>query len=367
MSSLYIHMPFCGNKCFYCSFIIAVGQQQRVPAYLDCLSREAQQCAGREVETVYVGGGTPTILNNDDLRRLMGIIKENFHFRSDAEVSIEANPETIDYEKAGALFDLGFNRVSLGIQSLNDRYLQKLGRRHDRATAISAYASLRKAGFKNINLDLMYGFPGQKESEIREDVRMIAGLRSEHLSLYSLNVEENSRFFVRGVRLPAISHQAKFYVMVAKELAKAGFRQYEISNFSQNALESRHNICYWIGGNYLGLGLGAHSHFDGRRSWNISRLPEYIRRVQGGLPSEEGREVLTAEQRFLESLVFGLRMNQGVSLEALEKKYSILLDDPRKVIIDECVRQGLLERGAGWIKTSMKGKLVLDEISARLI
>lgn len=367
MTSLYIHIPFCQNKCFYCSFVVSIGQEQRVDAYLDSLALEARPFLGTKIETAYIGGGTPTFLNSQQLKKLISIIRTNFQFSDHAEFTIEANPEGIDPAKANLLFDLGINRVSSGVQSLNDKYLKDLGRCHDAETARKAFYYLRAAGFDNINLDLMYSFPGQTEKEIANDVRAIADLGSDHLSLYTLTIEKNSRFFVRQIRSQDDHVQADQYVLVTRLLESAGFRQYEISNFAKPGKESRHNLNYWTGGNYIGLGIGAHSHRDGTRSWNIPKLIDYIEKTNQGERVQEDREDLDTLKRFLETLLLGLRMNQGVDLTGLEKKYSCKLTDEKEYLIDEFVKNGFFIREGARLRASDYGRLVLDELAARLI
>src|SRR5580698_3327762 len=193
-SSLYIHIPFCSRKCLFCSFVIAVGQEHRREDYVKALVREIKNSTGKNLGTIYFGGGTPSMLDEDHFGVLMGAIKNNFSFQDDIEITIEANPESIDAPKAKFLKAQGFNRVSLGVQSMDDRYLKFLGRGHDASMARGAYHLLREAGFTNINLDLMYAFPGETNEELKEDVRAIFSLGPEHVSLYTLTIEPNSRF-----------------------------------------------------------------------------------------------------------------------------------------------------------------------------
>jgi len=367
MPSLYIHIPFCERKCLFCSFVVSIGQEQRIDQYLKCLKQEAQKHAGTEVQTIYVGGGTPSLLNTAQLAELSSIIRENFHFKNDTEMTMEANPENIDPAKGKLLLDLGFNRISLGVQSLNDRYLKMLGRCHDSARARSTFKDLRKMGWKNVSLDLMYAFPEQTEEELKDDVRAIASLESEHLSIYSLTIEEPSRFYVQSVRGSDDWMQADFYQIVSEGAGRFGFKQYEISNFAKLGKESLHNRNYWLGGNYIGLGVGAHGHRNGRRFWNVARLMEYINRIEENKPVEAGEEILNTRQQFIERLLFGLRMNEGVNLNQLQQEWNCSLDQQRTESIHRFVEQGFLVWEQNILKATRAGQLVLDELCARLV
>jgi oxygen-independent coproporphyrinogen-3 oxidase len=367
MTSLYIHIPFCQKKCFYCSFAVCVARQNKADLYLNNLAHEAKWYKNKEVETLYVGGGTPSLLNIDQIKELIGMIFSTFRCNRDAEFTFEANPEDIDEKKAKVLFELGVNRVSLGVQSFDDATLKFLGRCHTRRKAKSAFEILRGVGFANINLDLIFDLPGQTQKEIRKDIEDLVKLKSEHVSIYALSVEPNSRFCVQRIKERKGKAQAGHYQFVVDFLKAHGLFQYEISNFATPSKESRHNMNYWQGGNYIGLGVAAHSHHEGRRSWNVSRLKEYMARIHDGQSPTESFEELSSVQRFLEAFLFGLRMNQGVSLKEFENKFSCGLDDERQAQVDDFIKAGLLTRQEDTIRTTSAGRLVLDEMSARLI
>ena len=367
MTSLYVHLPFCRSKCLFCSFVIAVGKEHRSDSYLEALAAEAKDYRGQTIETIYLGGGTPTHMSIDQLARLFALIKKTFKYNRDAEFTIEANPEDIDPEKAKFLYGAGVNRISLGVQSLNDKYLSFLGRGHNREKALTAFHILKKAGFSNINLDLMFSFPGQTLEELEEDAHAIAALGSDHLSLYALTIEEGSRFFRQNMKLDDTEEQARAYTLITELLEKAGFRQYEISNFAKDGKESKHNRMYWEGGDYIGLGIGAHSHQDGRRFWNISSLSLYLEKTKAGLSPVEGSETLDNEKKFMETLLFGLRMNEGVEIDSLLKRYGVVLSPERKKKIAELTREGFFIEEKNRLCTTLKGRLLLDEISVQLI
>jgi oxygen-independent coproporphyrinogen-3 oxidase len=357
--SLYIHIPFCSRKCLFCSFVIAVGQEHRREEYVTALIHEMKNIESKRVKTIYFGGGTPSMLDEDHLDRLMNALRRKFSFQNEIEITIEANPEGVNRRKADFLKAQGFNRVSLGVQSMNDRYLRFLGRGHDAHMAREAYHILREAGFANINLDLMYAFPGQTQEELREDVRSISLLGSEHLSLYTLTIEPNSRFFATQMKLDDDEKLAEQYVEIGRVVRAYGFEQYEISNFSKPAFESVHNKNYWLGGPYIGLGVGAHGFTGRRRYWNTSNLQDYLQRAGSGRPVIGGFEDLTEDQLTIEKILFGLRMNEGVPWG--------LVPSLKQKLIQTWIKDGFLFFEKENLKTTDRGRLVLDELSARLI
>ncbi|MBF0489986.1 MAG: radical SAM family heme chaperone HemW [Candidatus Omnitrophica bacterium] len=353
--ALYIHIPFCSHKCLFCSFVIAIAQTHRIEDYLNRLEKEAKSHQGARLESVYIGGGTPSMLSFEQLKRLMTIIRTQYILSDDCELTMEANPEGIDEVKAAVIKSLGINRISLGVQSLDDRYLKFLGRKHDAARAVAAYNILRQTGFENINLDLMYAFPSQTREELKRDVRAIASLRSEHLSLYTLTIEPNSRFHASAMKLDDEETIAEGYLDVISILREYGIHQYEISNFSKKGFQSRHNQNYWLGGRYIGLGMGAHGFVGHRRYWNTSKLQDYLNQEE----VIEGFEDLSEETLIMERVLFGLRMNEGIELQ--------ILPSSKKGIVEGFLKEGFLVLEGPRLKATNKGRLVLDELSARLI
>jgi oxygen-independent coproporphyrinogen III oxidase len=358
-TSLYIHIPFCSRKCLFCSFVIAVGQEHRREEYVNALINEMKKNKGRRIETIYFGGGTPSMLDENHLDVLMDAIKNNFSFQNDIEITIEANPESINRTKARFLKTKGFNRISLGVQSINDRYLKFLGRNHDASMAREAYRILREAGFANINLDLMYAFPGETKEELEEDARAISMLGSEHLSLYTLTIEPNSRFYATQMKLDDDEKCADQYIRIGRILREYGFGQYEVSNFAKPGFESAHNKNYWLGSPYIGLGVGAHGFTGRRRYWNTSNLQDYMQRIARGEETIDGFEDLTDTQLSMEKVLFGLRMNEGISWD--------LVPSIKHEQIRTWIKDGFLLLEKQCLKTTDRGRLILDELSARLI
>lgn len=362
--SLYIHIPFCKSKCPYCSFVSFDQKDEAVKPYLAALDKEASFYDGRDVSTIYIGGGTPTYLDETDLESLFTRIRSNFNINALTEWTIEANPATFDSNKAAFLRDSGVTRVSLGVQSFNDRFLKFLGRSYGAVEAVKAYEILREVGFKNLSVDLMYGFASQGEEELAEDVRKALALNSEHVSLYSLTVSPETAFYKNGIKPLDDDGQADYYQRICSWLAEAGLAQYEVSNFAKKDYECRHNLNYWQGGEYIGLGVSAHSHLKGVRFWNTPDLAHYNALIQKGVSPKVGQEVLSREKKFLEVLLIGLRLTQGVDIKKLEMMFRVTFKEDK---IDDFIKGGLLAWEEGRLKTTLSGILVLDEICAKII
>lgn len=364
---LYVHIPFCKKKCSYCAFVSHEGREDLVVSYLAALKKEAQGSQGSVLDTVYIGGGTPTHLQAQELESLFSTVSQNYRLSCDCEWTIEANPATFDLEKARLVRELGANRVSLGVQSFDNRNLKWLGRPHTGQEAQAAFEILRKAGFKNISLDLMYGLPHETQGAIQQELAHVQKLSPEHVSIYALSIEENSEFWRQGVVLPSGEEEAGFFPYVSRRLPQLGWRHYEVSNFAVAGFECRHNLNYWRGGNYIGLGVGAHSHSDGRRWWNTSDMQEYIRLASESGMAVGAEETLSLEDRLMERLLFGLRILEEVDLRALESGLGVKLPQEKREILGSLAQDGMLTWSDEKIVLSFKGLLVLDEICARLI
>jgi len=367
MKSLYIHIPFCDRKCFYCSFVVSIGQVQRSEQYIECLKREAELYKGSNIASVYIGGGTPTFLDVDQLECLVGIVKEYFNVEKNCEWTIESNPENLNAAKLRVLKKSGVSRISLGIQTFNDEYLCYLGRNHDAESAVRAYYDIRAAGFENVSVDLMFSFPGQTEEHLEKDILKLGQLKSEHVSLYALTIEKNSKFYTKNFCLDDNDVRGKQYVRICGLLQQMGFEQYEISNFAKPGYYSKHNMHYWQGGRYIGLGVGAHSFMGRQRTWNVSRLMDYMCRVEQGKSPQDGRDILTSYDQLKEILLFGLRMNQGVNISQAERQCGCRLQSDDVEIIRSFIKEGFLMWDKKNLKTTERGRLVLDELCARMV
>jgi len=367
MTSIYIHIPFCSQKCFYCSFSVVVGRGAHADRYIDCVIKEIEGGRHENIFSVYWGGGTPSTLNPDQITRLDRSVMQQLNNAGIKEKTIELNPEDVDKDKARLIKDLHFTRVSLGIQSFHEGHLMYLGRGHNHKQALAAFDILRNAGHDNINIDLIYGLPQQSLEDIKKDLNMIKALSPEHVSLYSLTIDEFSRFYVKKVQPLGGDEQISHYVWAIDFLRDLGIEQYEISNFSRLGKESMHNMHYWNGGNYHGIGMAAHSHTDGRRSWNVARIKDYMTRIEQGKEATLSFEVLSPEQRLMERIVFGLRLNRGVDIEQVQEECGYDIPKERWDQIGEFVAHGFLSYEQPFLKTTPQGCLILDEISSYLI
>ncbi|MGQ0645209.1 MAG: radical SAM family heme chaperone HemW [Elusimicrobiota bacterium] len=310
MTGLYVHIPFCHAKCRYCDFAAWAGRGREIPRYLAALETEIAGLGGGELETLFFGGGTPSVLEPEHWRSLLGAVRRAFRFAPGLEATVECNPESSSPEKFGALAELGVNRLSFGLQSAEDGVLKALGRLHDFARFRSVYLQARAAGFANVNVDLMFGLPGQTRAGWGDTLSRVLDLEPEHVSAYALTVEEETAFGRAGVRADG-DLQADMYDEAADRLQAAGYVHYEISNFAKPGRECRHNLRYWKNLPCLGAGVSAAS-FDGRRRRaNTDDLAAYMDAVERGESAAAEDEALTDEERLGEDLMLSLRLREG--------------------------------------------------------
>jgi len=367
MKSLYIHIPFCLKKCLFCSFAISVAAEHRADEYIHALEIEIKNIKREKLNTIYFGGGTPTMLNSFQISKIMNIVRNNFDVDDQTTWSIEANPDNMDEKNANEISKLGFNRISLGVQTFDETYLKFLGRAHDRQQALNAYQHLRNAGMNNINVDLMYGFPKQTRVELVKDLEIVVSLNPEHVSIYTLTIEPHSKFFTKAVKLDSDEKLAEDYVFVTEFLESKGLMQYEVSNFAKPGFESKHNMVYWQGGDYIGIGMGAHGLIDNRRYWNEDTLSKYLDAIKEKGQAVAGEEVLSKQTRLTELLIFGLRMNQGVVIQDLEERMGLKIIQEQQNVLQDLIKEGFLVEKHQKICTTLKGRLMLDEIAIRLV
>ncbi len=326
--SVYIHIPFCRRKCAYCDFVSFAGTESLIPDYMHAVQSELRAWAPRfpgwTVRTVYFGGGTPSLLPPDAVASVLSGLRADFSVDPGAEISLEANPESVTGQKAERWLEAGVNRLSLGVQSFRDAELGLLGRIHDSDTARTAFSLLREAGFKNLSLDLMYGLPGQSPENWRESLAVMQQLAPQHLSCYQLILEEGTELTARvsGGELPPAAEEEELLRMdedTREAAAACGLLQYEVSNYALPGCECRHNLNYWECGTYLGLGCAAHGDCGGRRIFNTQSLPEYISgKASGrGIP-EDGNDL---KGRRFERMMMGLRMLRGVDLSRFKRDF----------------------------------------------
>lgn len=325
---LYVHIPFCKSKCAYCDFYSLAGSESRMDAYTDALcahlAETAPFAAGHAVDTVYFGGGTPSLLGVKRLVKILNVIRKKYHVSRNAEITLEANPDSAgDWKSLRTLRRAGFNRISLGMQSACDAELRAIGRVHTAAQVSAAAEAVRKARLPNLSLDLIYGLPGQTPERWRETLSAAVALNPEHLSCYGLKVEEGTPLWDRreDTALPGDDAQAEMYLYTVDFLGKNGYDQYEISNFAKPGFASRHNLKYWTLGEYAGFGPGAHSDFGGVRYAYEKDLEGYIRGVTEKQPLLSENERIPDRDRDTEWLMLGLRTAQGICPKVFESRF----------------------------------------------
>lgn len=360
VAHLYVHIPFCPKICPYCNFYKEVGRRELVRPLLDGILREAErEATGLRPVTIFFGGGTPTALSTSQLEELITGLRQRIDFSALSEFTLEMNPATVSLEKATALRALGVNRVSMGVQSWNDRHLQALGRVHSAAQARRSFGILREAGFENLNLDLMFGIPGQSAADWESSLRTTMELGPEHISAYCLTYEEDTEYFRRfqnGEFAPDEERDVEFFETAMRCLPQAGYSQYEISNHAHPGRECLHNLAYWNGCDYVGLGPSAFSTRDGVRRRNVCDTRAYAGRILSGVSAADFVEEVPPELRMVEQNAFALRTRSGVSASSLP------MDKVRQL-----VREGLLILEDGRAVLTGKGKLVADAVAAELI
>lgn len=372
---IYIHIPFCLSKCPYCDFNSIVMDSDLAEEYVKFLLKEIQNFSESQtekmfVETVYFGGGTPSFLRTSQLADILATVFSSFEVKPDAEISLEANPGTLKKEKVEKLRKSGFNRASLGVQSFVDKELKILGRVHNNEQAIKSYKILRKY-FNNLSLDLIFGIPGQSLKTWRRNLNMALKLKPEHLSVYSLTIEEGTPFhylWKQGkLSLPGEEETREMYLESINLLKAQGYRQYELSNFARKGFECQHNLRYWQGKEYIGFGAGAHSYFQEVRWGNIKDIKKYTEGCMKGTPIIDFKEKLTPSQKINEFIFLGLRMTEGIDLKKLKENLNFDLEKEKKMEISELIKGRFLKMGKNNLRLTKKGILVADSIIQKLV
>ncbi len=358
-AGLYVHVPFCLTRCGYCDFNAYAGLGHLASRYVDALEAEAglwaEEWRTERFGSVFLGGGTPTTLDHADLARLLAGLRRRFDVEPAAEVTIEANPDTVDAAKLAALRETGYTRLSMGAQSFDQQVLDALERVHGPASVRRAFAAARAAGHTNVNLDLIYGANGETLASWRRTVEETIALRPEHVSAYALTIESATplgRKVQAGlVPGPDPDLQADMFDLACELLGQAGYRHYEVSNWALSGFECRHNLGYWRKQPYLGLGAGAHSYRDGHRWWNLRPPGEYLDAVEQGLRPVGGEERLTPEEEQLEEVFLKLRILEGVPVTSVADE-----------VASGFMEQGLLCQLDGHLVPTERGMLVLNEV-----
>ncbi|WP_027968562.1 radical SAM family heme chaperone HemW [Streptococcus equinus] len=369
-TSAYIHIPFCTQICYYCDFSKVFIKNQPVDAYLQALLREFESYDIKKLRTLYIGGGTPTSITAEQLEYLLTNLTKHLDLSVLEEFTIEANPGDLTEDKIEVLKNSAVNRVSLGVQTFNDKHLKQIGRSHNEAQIYSTIENLKKAGFHNISIDLIYALPGQTMEDVKENVAKAIALDIPHLSLYSLILEHHTVFMNkmrRGkLQLPQEDLEAEMFEYIISELEKNGFEHYEISNFTKPGFESRHNLMYWDNAEYYGVGAGASGYLNGVRYRNRGPIQHYLKAVSEG-NARLSEETLTKEEMMEEELFLGLRKKSGVSIARFEEKFGVSFEERYGQIVRELCNQGLLVPDDNVVRMTKKGLFLGDTVAERFI
>ncbi len=373
MAGIYIHIPFCKTRCAYCDFYSTTQTSLR-ERYIQALCRELElrngYLQGHHVHTVYFGGGTPSQLRPTDLERIFGLIYKVYGLEQCTEITLEANPDDLTDDYVAALARLPFNRVSMGIQTFHDPTLRLLNRRHTAAQAVAAVNRLRRAGIRNISIDLIYGLPGETQERWEADLRQALSLDVEHISAYLLTYEEGTplyRMKQQGQVQEADEDSCLcFFTTLMDTLAANGYEHYEISNFCKPGFHSRHNSSYWQGTPYLGCGPSAHSYNGQTRSWNTPSIDRYLAGIDSGQPASD-TERLSLHTRYNEYIMTRLRTRQGASLNTLRQDFGQSLTDYCLHAAAQHLAANRLETTNGYLRLTRQGIFVSDDILSDLM
>ena len=369
-TSAYVHIPFCTQICYYCDFSKVFIKNQPVDSYLEHLLEEFQSYDIQKLRTLYIGGGTPTALSASQLEVLLNGLTKNLDLSALEELTIEANPGDLDADKIAVLKNSAVNRVSLGVQTFDDKMLKKIGRSHLEKDIYENIDRLKLAGFDNISIDLIYALPGQTMEQVKDNVAKAIGLDIPHMSLYSLILENHTVFMNRMRRgklpLPKEELEAEMFEYIIAELEKSGFEHYEISNFSKPGFESRHNLMYWDNAEYYGIGAGASGYVNGVRYKNHGPIRHYLTAVEEG-NARITEEHLIQKEQMEEEMFLGLRKKSGVSMTRFEEKFGRSFDGLYGEIVKDLVQQGLMQIEGDRVRMTKRGLFLGDTVAERFI
>lgn len=369
-TSAYVHIPFCTQICYYCDFSKVFIKNQPVDSYLEHLLEEFRSYDIQKLRTLYIGGGTPTALSTPQLEVLLKGLTKNLDLSVLEELTIEANPGDLDADKIAVLKSSAVNRVSLGVQTFDDKMLKKIGRSHLEKDIYENIDHLKLAGFDNISIDLIYALPGQTMEQVKENVAKAIGLDIPHMSLYSLILENHTVFMNRMRRgklpLPKEELEAEMFEYIIAELERADFEHYEISNFSKSGFESRHNLMYWDNAEYYGIGAGASGYVNGVRYKNHGPIRHYLSAVEEG-NARITEEHLSQKERMEEEMFLGLRKKSGVSMARFEEKFGRSFEGLYGEIVRDLVQQGLMQIEGDRVRMTKRGLFLGDTVAERFI
>jgi oxygen-independent coproporphyrinogen-3 oxidase len=371
-TGIYIHVPFCVKKCCYCDFYSITDLSLRRD-FIDALIREIEMAPDPgPADSLYIGGGTPSVLDPAEIERVVAAVLERFSFNPDSEITLEVNPGTVDQEKLPGFKAAGINRLNIGVQSFNKEALAFLGRIHTAEESTRVVEAARTAGFDNLGLDLIYGLPGQTAEELYRDLEKAADFNPEHLSCYLLTYEKGTpldRERERGLVQPlSESRAADFFLMTRGLLENLGYAQYEIASFARSErYRSRHNRKYWTFAPYIGLGPAAHSFLEPKRYWNHGDLGEYLADLENGRLPVEAKEILDESQQMIEAIYLGLRQTRGILVPDFNKRFTVEFETLFEPVLSDPGLKKLLEMRADFCRLTPQGMLVMDSIVARLV
>ena len=369
-TSAYVHIPFCTQICYYCDFSKVFIKNQPVDSYLEHLLQEFHSYDIQKLRTLYIGGGTPTALSASQLEVLLEGLTKNLDLSMLKEFTIEANPGDLDEDKIAVLKNSAVNRVSLGVQTFDDKMLKKIGRSHTEKDIYENIDRLKLAGFDNISIDLIYALPGQTMEQVKDNVAKAIALDIPHMSLYSLILENNTVFMNRMRRgklpLPKEELEAEMFEYIIAELERAGFVHYEISNFSKPGFESRHNLMYWDNAEYYGIGAGASGYVDGVRYKNHGPIRHYLKAVEEG-SARINEEHLSQREQMEEEMFLGLRKKSGVSMARFEEKFERSFQELYGDIVKDLIQQGLMQLEGDRVRMTKRGLFLGDTVAERFI
>lgn len=370
---IYLHIPFCKKKCYYCDFISYCNEEKKINTYIECMQKEIEfktlelnkfsekNNEQFEIDTIYIGGGTPSFIDSKYILKLISSVKKYFNVIKNCEITIEVNPDSASQEKLIEYKKIGINRISIGLQSTKNKLLEEIGRVHNFEQFKNSYNNIKNVGFNNINVDLMIALPNQTLEDVKESLVGVINLKPTHISVYSLILEEKTKLFKKvqngNLKLPEEDVERKMYWYVKETLEKEGFFQYEISNFSKFGKESKHNLNCWNQNEYLGFGLSAHSFFNNIRFSNIEDLNEYINNIQNKnyLKNQIIHEILNIEDKQKEFMILGLRKIKGIEIKKFKERFGENPIYNFRNQINKLVDERLIEIDGDFIKLTNKG------------
>jgi len=368
-AGLYIHIPFCKVKCIYCDFYSITKKEDQIPLFTKCLLKEIdsyKHYAGKwTFDTIFFGGGTPSLLPAKYLEKILQKIHDTFHISKVKEITLEANPGEASFQHLKDIKELGVNRLSMGFQSFDDKILKALGRLHKSENCFKTFKNARKAGFDNINTDMIFNIPNLSIDNWKKDLNKLLGLNPDHISAYSLTVEPSTMLFNlvknKKVLMPLEKTDIEQYLSTYDILSNKGYNHYEISNYAKNGKECKHNLHYWRLSPYLSFGPSAHSYDLCKRWWNYRSLDNYISKISNGLSPIEGEEILNYKKKYNEVILNGLRLSKGIDLSTIRKQYNGNFTNYIKMIRD---KWDCLKVTKDSIRITKNGTLFVDEISS---